>query len=191
MCLVATLLFKIVQGGNFQIWFGQTLLGTGTGWRGHGYRQWWLVPGTAVIFSWIHTRLGYLGRSVCPPLSLAPPWHLSADHSSHLPPLQVPNWDSPCQCQASRPLLFSPCSYMHSWKRPVLWAEKVGELLPNMYRLEAVWVSAFYTHHSLEVFGGNTKINIVVKLLLILLKQMWTAIYQNAKLNNTVVQLLH
>lgn len=57
--------------------------------------------------------------------------------------------------------------------------------------LEAVWVLAFYTYHNLEVFGGNTKINVLIKLLLILPKQMWTATYQNAKLNNTVVQLLY
>lgn len=191
MCLVASLPFKIVLGGNFQILFGQILLDMVSGWSGHGYRQWWPVPGTAVIFSGIHARLGHLGRGVCPPLSLSPPRHLSADHSSHLPPLQVPKWDSPHQCQASRPIPLSPCSYVLSWKSPVLWAEKVRELLPNVYCLETVLVLAFYTRHSSEVFGGNTKINILIKWLLILLKQTWTAIYQNAKFNNTVVQLLY
>lgn len=63
-----------------------------------------------------------------------------------------------------------PCSYMLSWKSPVLQAEKVRELLPNMYCLEAVCAFAFHTYHSLEVFGGNTKINILIKLLLIPLK---------------------
>lgn len=59
---------------------------------------------------------------------------------------------------------------MLSWKSPVLQAEKVRELLPNMYCLEAVCAFAFYTYHSLEAFGGNTKINILIKLLLIPLK---------------------
>lgn len=133
MRIVATLLFKVALGRNFQFQFGQILQDTGTGWSGHGYRQWWPIPGMAVIFSWIYGRLGYLGRGMCPPRSLSPPWHLSADHSSHLPPLQVPNWDTPCQCQASRPILLSPCSYTLSWKSPVLWAEKVRELLPNTF----------------------------------------------------------
>lgn len=59
---------------------------------------------------------------------------------------------------------------MLSWKSPVLQAEKVRELLPNMYCLEDVCVFVFYTYHSLEVFGGNTKINIQIKLLLMPLK---------------------
>lgn len=144
-----------------------------SGWSERGYTQWWPVLGTTVIFSQIHTRLGDLGRGTCPPLSLSPPWHLSANHCSHLPPLQVPNWDAPHQCQRSHfPTLLSHCSYMLSWKSPVLWAEKVRELLPNTYCLEAVCVLAFYKYHSLEVFGGNTKINILIQWLLIPLKQM-------------------
>jgi len=108
------------------------------------------APGTAAVFSRILGRLGYVGRGVRPPLSLSSPWHLSADHGSHLPHLQVPNWDSPCQCQASRPILLSHRSHMLSWKSPVLWTEKVRELLPNMFCLEGVWVPAFYAYHSLE-----------------------------------------
>lgn len=58
-------------------------------------------------------------------------------------------------------------------------AEKVRELLPNMYFF------AFYAYHSLEVFDGNTKINILIKLLLILLKS-YEQLYM--KMRNSTTQ---
>lgn len=168
MYLTATLLFKRV--GNFKFYLIEFCwihlvaeVDTGTDIDG-------LSPGMTVIFSWIHVRLGYLGRGTCPSFSISPPWHLSADHSSHLPPLQVPNWDSLHQCQALMHSAFYLLLQAQVEIPSALSRESQGATAKcTSWKLFGSWPSTHTT--GLGVFGGNTKVNILIKWLLICLNK--------------------
>lgn len=153
-----------------------------SGWSEHGYTQWRPVLRMTNILPDPH-QTGVPGKrcmSTPQPLTTVAPqcWPQLPPSSSPSPKLgltsSVPTF--PLSHSAFSLLLHAQLEI------PVLWAEKVRELLPNTYCLEAVWVLAFYKYHSLEVFGGNTKINILIQWLLIPPKQMWTSCILKCKI---------
>lgn len=144
----------------------------------------------AVILPRIQARLWCMRRDMPIPLCISPPWHLSADHCS---PLKVPNLASLSylispvpRCLTHPALPAPPCSAGNpqspeqgkpgSYCRICTASRLFGSQLNTQPQFGSLW--------------WNLTISILIKWILISLKQINIDIYQNAKLNNTVLQLL-
>lgn len=129
-----------------------------------------------------------MGRGLPLPLWLSPLWRLGANRC-----LQIPNWASlsyltspETSCLTHPALLCLPAQL-----ETLSALSRAGKEAATTHTGWRLLGSQPSTQPWFEVFGGNTKISILIQLTVVLLKQMRLATYQNAILNNTVVQLLY